>query len=261
MSEHKYQKQIDSWKRDEAGFLPNIEYHFKPDNRIDWRKMIPLEYLVPNKERFPANTDFSTIKVEELPDDKLLILLNGIRRLADIRGFKSVTLPKLAANDSFAFAAYQIELLPNYETNALGDTVVFTGEADAHPGNTNGFGKNFLTTIAGNRAFVRAWRNALGIEILGKDEMGTATTDTADIGGVKPQDNLADFLKQNKVKFENFKNLMIKNEIEGAENWTDVQNVPTAKVFETRELVRRAIEAKKAKQAEDKSKEKNPPAQ
>ena len=71
-------------KRDSEGLLENIEYSYKEDGSIDWRKMVKNDYLVPNKQK-TSETD-----VSKLDDSKILILLAGIKELAQIRGFKSV---------------------------------------------------------------------------------------------------------------------------------------------------------------------------
>jgi len=43
---------LQKFNRDEYGLLPSIEYIFDKDGFIDWRSMIPKEYLFPNRYWF-----------------------------------------------------------------------------------------------------------------------------------------------------------------------------------------------------------------
>lgn len=164
---HRYQDKIDAWKRDWQGFLPKVEYIFDENDRINWRKMIPNKYIVPNKDKFPPDTDLKSIDINTVDDSKLLVLLNGLRYIARLRGIRSVK-QVIGGTRDFVTATCEIEFIENYEDGEL----TFTGEADAHDYNTHSFAKNYLTAIAGNRAFCRAIRNGLGIEILAYDEVG-----------------------------------------------------------------------------------------
>ena len=67
--------------RDGDGLVADgsVEYKFTDDGLIDWRKMIKTEFLVPNKSR-TSETD-----VTKLKDWQLIILLGGIKELAQIR--------------------------------------------------------------------------------------------------------------------------------------------------------------------------------
>ena len=86
----RYEEMVNGFSRDENGFLKNIEYKFNSDSTINWRAMIKPEYLVPNRELFKdlSTEEIKKLNVQELPDNKLLILLAGIKELAQIRGFK-----------------------------------------------------------------------------------------------------------------------------------------------------------------------------
>ena len=69
-------------ERDEYGLLPEslAEYVYDEGGSIDWRKMVKQQYLVSNRSR-TSETD-----VSKLDDKDLLILLGGIKELAQIRG-------------------------------------------------------------------------------------------------------------------------------------------------------------------------------
>ena len=126
--------------------------------------MIRPEFLVPNKQR-TQETDIS-----KLEDKDLLILLGGIKELAQIRGFKSVGYSIPSATPIYVMAACTIAWVGNYETN--NEDIIFEALADASPDNTQSFAKNYLAAIAENRAFVRCVRNFLKINIVGQDEVG-----------------------------------------------------------------------------------------
>ena len=74
-------------KRNEHGLIVNdsIEYVFDENGFVDWRKMIKQEHLVPNKQK-TTDTD-----VSKLEDKDLIILLGGIKELAQIRGYTKVS--------------------------------------------------------------------------------------------------------------------------------------------------------------------------
>ena len=75
----------DVYKRNGHGLLENAEYIFNEDGSVNWRKMVGKHYLVPNKQR-TNETDVSSLE-----DRDLLILLGGIKELAQIRGFINVS--------------------------------------------------------------------------------------------------------------------------------------------------------------------------
>ena len=56
-----------------------MDYIYDEDGFVNWRKMIKSDYLVPNKDR-TSQTD-----VTKLKDHQVLILLQGIKELAQIR--------------------------------------------------------------------------------------------------------------------------------------------------------------------------------
>lgn len=213
---YRYQDQADYWKRDEFGLLPNVNYIFKEDepNKIDWFKMIPKKYLVANKDKCPEGTDFSTLNVEELDDSQLLILLAGMRWLSSIRGYTSIRQKIVTANEQYVAAECEIVLIPNFETNMK--EIVFVGEGEAHLNNTKSFARNFLVPIACNRAFVRAWRNALEIPVLGADELGDSKTGvpeesaTSATSRISPIDVLRATMRKTNISFEKIKSTYIK---------------------------------------------------
>ena len=156
-------KKID---RNKDGLIKGVDYVFTEDGLIDWRKMVKPEHLVPNKDR-TSETD-----VTKLKDYQLIILLGGIKELAQIRGFTDVKYEVTAPHHEYVVATCTITWIPNYETEDR--EVTFSAIGDATPRNTNSFASNFLGPIAENRAFVRCVRNFLKINIVGKEELGGA---------------------------------------------------------------------------------------
>lgn len=161
-------------RRNSLGLYDDVEYLYLDNGDVDWRQMIPDRYIVPNKER-TSETDIS-----KLEDKELLILLNGFKNVAKLRGILSVRGGIFPVSHDMICANCTIVWKGNFETS--GDEETSYGAADAHFLTVSGFGKKFLTTIAENRAFVRAVRNQLGIEILGADEVGPVGQKTYDSG-------------------------------------------------------------------------------
>ena len=77
---------VSSIVRDEHGLIsePKVEYVFSEDGFVNWRKMVKPEYLVANRQKTQA------ADVTQLEDKDLLILLGGLKDLAQIRGYSSV---------------------------------------------------------------------------------------------------------------------------------------------------------------------------
>jgi len=160
--------------RNEYGLLDNIDYIFKEDGKIDWRKMIPSEFLVFNREKKSEieskyGKKLDELSVTEVEDKYLLILLFGIRYIASLRGFTSVKPRVDFCSDYKAVVTTTINWIGNNDTEMRQE--IFGDVASTSPSNTNGFGQMFLESVATNRSFVRAVRNYLEINIVGQDEV------------------------------------------------------------------------------------------
>ena len=151
-------KKLKKIERSADGLLKNVDYIFTEDGLIDWRKMVKEEHLVPNKDR-TSETD-----VTKLKDYQLIILLGGIKELAQIRGFTNVSYTVTSPSPDYVVATCHISWIPNFETEDR--EVTFSAIGDASPNNTKSFAKFFLGPIAENRAFVRCVRNFLKINML-----------------------------------------------------------------------------------------------
>ena len=216
--------------RDAKGLItkPKINYIFTDEGAINWHKMIKKEHLVPNKDK-TKETDIS-----KLEDNKLLILLQGIKELAQVRGYTDVRYEVTSPSPDYVVAVCSIKWIPNYETESK--EVVFSAIGDASPRNTSNFAKHFLGPIAENRAFVRCVRSFLKIGIVGNDEVSdqVPTENTAD-----PSKLLEEVMKEKNVTFESVKKRLVEEGFNKAETFSSVRDIPKSKVFELIERLKK----------------------
>jgi len=216
--------------RNQYGLIEDqtLNYIFNDDATINWRKMVKAEHLVPNRQK-TQETD-----VSKLQDKDLLILLGGIKELAQIRGYTSVEYKVVAASENYFATSCRITWLPNYETG--GKEVVFESLADATLNNTKSFARFFLAAIAENRAFVRCVRNFLKINIVSQEELGDAKllddSSSANENPTSPQSLLEKVMKEKNINFETLKKRLIKDNFENAENLKSISDIPKVKLFE-----------------------------
>lgn len=234
-------------ERDENGLItqPKVDYIFNEDGFVDWRKMVKQEYLVSNRQR-TKETD-----VSNLEDKDLIILLGGIKELAQIRGYTNVRYDVKSPASDYVVATCSIDWIPNYETE--GKAVTFSAIGDASPMNTSGFASVFLGPIAENRAFVRCVRNFLKINIVGQDELGGngsrnappqqhASNHEAPSADFNPKELLASLMKQKGISMEQLRKKLENEGYESAANLTSIEDIPTIKSFE---LIERLKKVKK----------------
>lgn len=231
----RYLDKVIGYTRDTYGFVSGVNYIFNDDNTINWRAMIRPEYLVPNKDSFKndPNIDLKSLDVTTLPDNKLLILLAGIKELAQIRGFTSVQYKVIESRPDYVAVKCTINFTGNYETGS--QPITFSSLADAHWDNTHNFAKNFLMAIAENRAFVRCVRSFLKIHIVGSDEMGgknsISVNQELETGSSHPSSLLQKTMNDYGITFNQIKEGAIKKKIEGAENWQSCDDIPPLSIF------------------------------
>jgi hypothetical protein len=193
---------------------------------------------VPNKDR-TSETD-----VTKLKDYQLIILLGGIKELAQIRGYTDVKYEIVSPHHEYVAATCSITWIPNYETE--GREVTFSAIGDASPRNTNSFASNFLGPIAENRAFVRCVRNFLKINIVGKEELGgadapptaTNTSSTTSDTSMDPRSMLQAVMNEKGVSFEKLKAKL------GSEGYGAVESLNDIPKLKTFELIERLKKVK-----------------
>ena len=221
-------------KRNEDGLLSNppVDYVFNEDGSVNWRKMVRTEFLVANKQR-TQQTD-----VSQLEDRDLLILLGGIKELAQIRGFTDVRYTVHTASQEYFSTTCTIEWVPNYETD--NKVVSFSALADAHQDNTYSFASNFLAATAENRAFVRCVRNFLKINIVGQEEMGggkqvfsqTTAKASAPKTDSDPTSLLQKVMDSKGVSFDMVKTRLLDEDFPKADSFESTKDIPKTKTFE-----------------------------
>jgi hypothetical protein len=231
----RYINQVLKFKRDENGLLESVDYVFNPDNTINWRAMINKDYLVPNRDAFKYQKDVNLkeIDVSTLSDNQLLILLAGIKELAQIRGYTNVNYDVIQAQPDYVAVKCTINWTPNYETNM--ETISFSALADAHLDNTKDFAKNFLMAIAENRAFIRTVRSFLKINIVGNDEMGKTTHIDTEVEPntfvTQPVALLQKTMEEYNISFEQIKERAVQKKMENAENWSKIEDISPLSMF------------------------------
>ena len=217
------------FKRNQYGLLEDktVAYQFNVDGTVNWRKMIKPEFLVANRDR-TDETDIS-----KLEDNELIILLGGLKDLASVRGFHSVTYKIHEASPEYVCASCSIVWIGNYETEN-GESVLFEGVADAGIKNTESFGQMYLAVIAENRAFCRAVRNFLRINIVAKEEIKNVKTSSPvpNKNSASPHIFLQNLMKDKKIDFGTIRAKMVKEAVEGADEWKTVKDIPRLKMFE-----------------------------
>jgi hypothetical protein len=236
------------FKRDENGLLLGKEYEFTDDGLVNWRKMIDSKYLVPNLSKFPSGTENKNLNVHDLEDSQLLILLGGIKDLANIRGYSKVKYKVFNCTQNHVAVSCKITWTPNFETS--GQEVEFESLADAHLDNTKSFAKDFLMAIAENRAFVRSVRNFLRINILGSDELGDSKNQTVihtesgtetQVSASHPSNVLKETMAKANITFEVIKETLIKEGINEAANWDSVSEIPHKTIFSLIQRIKKKI--------------------
>jgi hypothetical protein len=203
---------------------PNFIYN--EDGTINWRAMIPKEFLVPNKQIFERKGKPVPNSIDGLEDKELLILLGGIKFLSRLKGVKSVRYPQMRAGYDFASIICEIEWV---------DGTITSGAGDAKDSNTNSFAKYYLTAIAENRAFIRAARFALNLDnLLGYDEIGQIPEEANKPNNMVDKSR-ADLLKlMNKFDYSlpEIRTKLVKMGYPDAEKYKEIQDIPAPQVLE-----------------------------
>lgn len=240
------QEQIQKCKieRNSCGLLKNLNYEFDEIGFVNYKKLIPREFLVPNKQFFQNRKIAVPDSIENLSDKEMIVLLTGYKTLAAIRGFRSVDHQIVSASHESVTVQTKISWIGNYETDFR--SVDYTALATASLSNTYSFCKNYLAEIAQNRGEVRAIRGFLRIPILGSDELGPQNEDDnvnakneSNSNPVSPHSVLQKKMTEKNISFDKIKSTSLsKKNSDGsckfpdAEKWESVLNIPVAIVLE-----------------------------
>ncbi len=206
----------------------SVKYTFDESGLINWRGMIPKEFIVINKQYFISRNKTIPDSIDGLEDNQLLTLLGGSKYLAHLRGFKSVNYTVTSPDENYVVATCTINWVPNYETENR--EISFSAIGDAHSRNTSDFAARYLGAIAENRAFVRAVRNFLRIQVLSQEEIGGAPIEIS-----SNEDSatklLSELLNKHQIPFEKLKSSLIKEKFTGAENFNTISDIPKYQIF------------------------------
>lgn len=227
-----------NYQRDENGLLKNVQYSFNEDGSVNWRAMIKEEHLFPNKSWFEMYKKPMPKTIKGLRDNQLLIKLSGIKELAKLRGFDSVSFETVKCAHDHVAVKCCVSFMQNYET---GSSCYYEDMANATFNNTSSFATKFLETIACNRAFVRAVRNFLNVHIVGDDEIDKS--DNKSLQGISPPSSttslspnslLQSFMEKESgsASFPDFKDKLRKlwseekYRNEDAKDWSGFEDIP-----------------------------------
>lgn len=202
----------------------SVKYIYNEDGTVAWRKLIPTEYLVPNKLRTTET------EISKLQDKDILIVLKGIRWLAQTRGYNKIKYDVFTANQDYVLVKCKVTFIPNYETN--NQEVTFESLGDASKENTESFGKLFLSACAENRAFARCVRNFLNLGIVAEEEMQSANPVQTTTNADSPVIILKQLLDEYSYTFEKIKEKLVAEKIENAEKWEKIEDIPNSVIFD-----------------------------
>jgi hypothetical protein len=225
--------------------MNKTEYKYNEDKSINWRAMVKPEHLYPNKDWFELRNKPVPESIEGLADNQLLIKLGGLKELAKLRGYESVSYEVVKCDRDYVVVkckiSWKVLLDESSPTKIQEDYCVFEDMANDTLENTNDFCAKFLETIATNRAFVRCVRNYLGINIVGDDEIDKSKNKVSSYEGaestiinITPQGLLKKQAKDklNCESFDEFKTFLRKLWVEklyqneNIGDWKDFSDVP-----------------------------------
>jgi DNA-binding transcriptional MerR regulator len=227
------------FERDKKGLVKGLEYKYDEQGLIDWRAMLDDKWLYANPSSVEKGVCKRNTPASELKDKDLCIMLGGLKELAQWRGFTSVRYDVVNASPEYVAMACEISWIKNFETNNILEkespsshieSILFSSVADAHFGNTRSFAKNFLAAIAENRAFSRAVRNFLRINIVSDIELGevkgqetyTEEQSTIEIDKIQV---LKKLMEQKGVSFEDIKEKLGKAGYKESKNLETVEQI------------------------------------
>jgi hypothetical protein len=216
-------------ERNGCGLLTHLKYEFDNLGFVNYKKLIPQEYLVPNRQYFEKRGEPIPKTSEGLEDNQMLVLLAGWRWLARVRGYDSIIHEMINSTEDSVTVKTTICWRPNYETE--NKSVCFSALATASFANTSDFAQMYLAEIAENRGFSRAVRGFLNINLLGADELAPtdklgAIQSKDDFKPIEPHGLLEKKLQDKGKTFEQFKKEWVKAGHPDAKDWNAVGDIP-----------------------------------
>jgi len=214
---------------------PNVE------TCIDWKALIPDSEIVLNREAFLkkginvnelSKEDQASLKAEAAENEKL-IKLNGFKHLARLRGLKASKCHVVESSAERVVVQQMLSFLPNSE-NPEGLEV--HAVANATLNNVMGATfQSYLEPIAQNRAFVRAVKDALGINILGQDELPLEANAiiVEKTAGPSIHAALDQVMESKCISWSDLKATLVskEHEYQGCRDWNSSKDIPQATVL------------------------------
>lgn len=228
-------------ERDPCGLIKGLNYDFDELGFVNYKKLIPREFLVPNRQFFQKRKLSVPDSTDGLPDNQLICLLFGYKWLAATRGFTSVNHKIISASLDSVTVRTRIKWIANYETKFR--EVTYDALATASLSNTFDFAQNYLAEIAQNRGECRAIRGFLRIPILASDELGPQKEDNSGpaandkLQPGSPYVTLQKKLNDKNTPFDKFKNFCIGRKIENSDKWNDLFSIDAGQIVNLIELI------------------------
>ncbi|MEK6881943.1 MAG: hypothetical protein AABY22_20160, partial [Nanoarchaeota archaeon] len=186
------------------------------------------------------------IKVEEVEDKELIILLAGIRQLLILRGFEYVKYNIHSANQGFSAVGCEIKFIENKELGL--NEQIFGDNACAHFENTQSFAQKYLLEISTNRAFCRTVRGYLNLGIISREELQgndyQNNNSEPQQNSINPIEILTNLMKEKQKSFLDLKNKLIKEGNEQAKDYTEIKDIPLPLIFKMIEKLKKVKDNK-----------------
>lgn len=225
-------------KRLSNGLVEGVNYvRDEKTGKINWLKTMPIEYLYiksdpKNKARieqkYGKKYEELDIIADKIEDSDLCLTLPGIRWLLEVRGYNSCDIRLDTASIDYVAATCKIEFIENEECKEQR----FTSNACAHLNNNYSFMRQFLVESASNRAFCRAVRNYLNINIISREELGAEEENgnQAENGGAD-YSMIKNLMEKKNFSFEQVKLSLVKGGLEEAKEYKKVEDIPKNLIF------------------------------
>lgn len=222
---------------EEKSSTKNVKvYSLKNNGRIDWKKEIPDEFIILNREAFAKKgiliDDLSQEEQKELKESChescLLVLLAGFKTVAESRGWKACDISLVESRPGYVATKCMLEFISNQDDP---EGKIVSAIANATNENTDGVFQNYLERISENRAFICAVKAGLGINILGADELPVKEVDvilSMKQDGPKIQNALQQKLEKIGMSEESFLEKLRKRiqEFPQANEWNKITDIP-----------------------------------
>jgi hypothetical protein len=227
-----------------------ITYKRTPEGRIDWKAHLNVKWLrvKDDMKAEVARKHGAAPDLSKVEDFYLYVTLGGYNEVARLRGFDSLVHHVDYVSDSKAVVTCTMHFVPN-EEDPNGLTV--SGVASGSVYNIKPDFTAFMETIAENRAFVRAVRRALNINIVAQEELGldktknetsaaaptdraAQTTDVPEVTGFSSKAILIRQCKEAGITFEGLQERAIKARSglkEDPASWTSFESISDGDVY------------------------------